>query len=700
MQKCPKCLAEQNNVNSHTCFYCGADMSNSPEYTSQADIQTDNDDYIPEQSISLPDSDDLGIETNADIMESEAHNLSDTSPTEEIKTTSNNFSKQYNEENHSSDSKNESSNIKKLSDSEIKEIEKNLYKSDNFINDKDKSDLIEKISSINTDHPEPFSNKPIEPPKHNKAQKETPNSEVAIESELPKPQIAKKGQGLAYFYHSYIQLQGSQKLHPDDEMIINNRNYILKPKNLSKNFTLYSVAASLVIIVLIIGSFLVGNSSVGNGQVIGIILDENDQPFIEGATVVFSELGEKVNSDAQGLFSFSNIPTGSHKIEYLINNEITGSDYITIANNNNSYITLKPSSQKSAGTQTPLKQLTIASSQKKPIEKLSFQKPSSKKETVQIAKKTTPKKKKKTSKSKTTTKKQVSGYGKLALNANVEGAKIKVDGNVLGAGNLTYTKIKSGKHSYTVSLDGYETAKGTFSIKKGKTKKLSPTLKLLTQTKKEETFKGNDYFYSAQNAYKQGDYTAAIADYQKVIDKTPNNVKAYYGTAESYSKLKKWDLAYENYIRSAEIYQFKGRVNDAISCYNKAVDVNKNLANAYLGRGEIYLDAGEYRAALIDFDKVVKLEKRNFRGYYGMGEASFKLQRYTKAVKYFKDARSLDNTNPLVHQYLTLSYMYEHDRKNTKKSFEKFERYASENDKNKFKNNSQYSAVIKYIDSE
>ncbi len=572
-----------------------------------------------------------------------------------------------------------------------------MYKSDEFINSKEKSDLIEKISSVNNKEDKPFSNTPIDPHQKDDSQPAPAKKTAQEDINLPSPVKAKKGQGLAYFYNSYIQIQGSQKLHSDDILTIENRDYILKPKNFSNKIALYSAAALLVLCVSVIGSFLIGNSGVGNGQVFGVILDENNNPYINGATVLFTELGEKSESDAQGLFTFSHIPAGSHKIEYLIDGQIIGSDYITIADNNNSSITLKPTEQ-IVEKATPISQLQLASADKKTVQEQTVQKKEPVKSTQKSSKKKTVAKKATTKKS--TSNKSTTGYGKLALNANVDGAKIKVDGSVLGAGNITYSRIKSGKHTYTVSLDGYESASGSFTIQKGKTKKISPTLTALTKTEQEESFKGNDYFYSAETAFNNGDYKTAIDDYKKVIETTPSSVESYFGLAESYSKQKKWDLAYDNYIRAAEIHSFKGSNNHAITCYNNAIEVDDKTFTAYLGRGHIYLNSGEYRAALGDFDKVVKIDKRNFDGYYGMGEASFKLQRFTKALKYFKDARSLNKENPQVHQYLTLSYMFEHDRKNTKKSFEKFNQFASENEKIRFKKNSQYSAVTKYIDSE
>ncbi len=84
MQKCPKCLAEQDNLNSSACFYCGTDMSQANDVdSSKSDIFSKDDEHIPEKNITLPDTDDLGIETNADIMDSGACDLSDTEPIEE-----------------------------------------------------------------------------------------------------------------------------------------------------------------------------------------------------------------------------------------------------------------------------------------------------------------------------------------------------------------------------------------------------------------------------------------------------------------------------------------------------------------------------------------------------------------------------------------------------------------------------------------
>ena len=108
----------------------------------------------------------------------------------------------------------------------------------------------------------------------------------------------------------------------------------------------------------------------------------------------------------------------------------------------------------------------------------------------------------------------------------------------------------------------------------------------------------------------------------------------------------------------------------------------------------------EELAAIADYDKVISLDKRNFQAYYGLGEARFKQSQFKKAVDHFKDARSIDDSNPLVHQYLMLSYMALNDYKNVKKSFDKFANKATEEQIQRFKSDQKYSAVLKIIETQ
>ena len=732
MQICPKCQAELTNLNSSSCYYCGADVSsvNNNEKDNN-DLEISNSDpysnEYPEKNSIEFDDDDLGIETPASLMESKA---AIESPLETQNDSLAQSDPDINPNNKKSvETEIETDKVKKLSEQDIADIEKSLYKRDSYINQKEKSDLIEKLSHIEE---QPFGNTPIDP-KQLKADSDSDSSEHlssfaesnshlsneqpgSAESFLPSPKIAKKGQSIAYFYKNYIELQGSQTLHPEDIVTVHAKEYVLHPKQLSKKI-IFTLAGSLaLVLIVIIGSLMLGGNSYGEGKVIGIVLDEFDRPYIEGATVKFSELGKESRSNSQGFFVFNNIPAGVHNIEYEINGQLVNSDFTTIADNQQSLLILRPSEDIAFEDNNNFEVTENQDSNNKNNEKPDVNYTdvrtdnngsNTKTETKSnntFADNSQAKNENKTTKSKsqtTTTTKQKntsdSEYGKLTLAANIEGAKVELDGKVLGAGNLTYSKIKAGPHKYKVSLDGYKPVSGSFSLEGSDTKVLEINLEPMTKKEKKQSFASDDYFYSANNALKSGDYQTAVADFSEVINKYPNSIDSYYGRAEAYSKLKSWDKAYNDYIKAAEMHRFKGDNNEAISCYNNAISIDDNRVTAFLGRANLYLDSREYRAALVDYDKVLKIDKRNYAGYFGMGEVYFHQQRYSKAIDYFKDARSLDDTNPLIYQYLTISYMFESDDKNVKKSYDKFMELASDNQKDSFKKDSKFSRVEKIV---
>ena len=71
------------------------------------------------------------------------------------------------------------------------------------------------------------------------------------------------------------------------------------------------------------------------------------------------------------------------------------------------------------------------------------------------------------------------------------------------------------------------------------------------------------------NAYaRHGILPQAISDYNKAIEINPKDALAYYNRGAAYAK--------------------QGNLLQAISDYNKAVEINPNFANAYYNRGVAY----------------------------------------------------------------------------------------------------------------
>jgi tetratricopeptide (TPR) repeat protein len=309
------------------------------------------------------------------------------------------------------------------------------------------------------------------------------------------------------------------------------------------------------------------------------------------------------------------------------------------------------------------------------------------------------------SKNSTNTKKtsKSSQNGNVVLAANVDNARLSLDGKILGAGNLKYKNISPGKHRYEVSKDGYASKSGTIDVPSGKDYKLKVNLSPLAAKAKEKTYDEEDFYYSGIAAYKDEDYKTAISDFSEAIKIKPSYAEAYFARGEANIKIgypENRQKAHDDYIRAAEIYQFRNDYNSAIMAYRNAIEVDPKSITAHLGRAKVYLKKGEEIAAIADFEVVTDLDKRNADAYFGLGEARFRQGYFEKAIKHFKDARSLNPDNPSVYQYLMLSYMGDHDYKNVKKTFEKYQEIATEDQMNELYQDKKFSAVMEIINRE
>ena len=657
-----------------------------------------------------PPEEDLGIQSAADFMDDTARNaVSQPDPQpigdsevsappppdysyQEGPPPAGNESLQVSNDNMSSPD--EPDRIKRLSDEEVREISMKMQqpqqKSD-YLSEDEKFDLIKNLDKADdgSQQAKGFDNKPIVPPKKAARTSAEPPPPPPNPEEVPatRPQMAQRVRGVAYFTKSFIQITGEQELHEDDELTVNGRDYLLKPKRFSNKVLFGTLGPIAAVLIFWIAAMFVSDAGTGEGRVIGVVLDENQQPVLLGASVRFPDLGETYQANAQGLFKSEPLESGSMKVQFLFNNEVVGEDWVTVVDGQITTIALTPNLPESE----PPPQ---ASAPKEPaqVAQTTKEESSSAAKSAKSSSKSSDKKKSSSSK-----KAAAPQYAKLALEANVENAKLSVDGSVLGAGNLTYSKLEPGDHTYVVSKEGFEPAHGTFNLKAGKTKTLTVSLTPATAAAKRAVYDHEDFYQSALNNARQGDYQTALADLQEAIAKSPSYVDAYLERANLYEQQSMGQRAHDDYIRAAEILRFQRNYNESASAYNKAIAIDPKSVGGYLGRGSLYLERGEDIAALTDFDMVIRLDKRNVQGYIGLGEARYNQGSYKKAIDHFKDARSITPEDPAVHQYLMLAYLGEGNIKQVNKSYEKYLKYASEEEAARMKTDPEFSAVMRVI---
>jgi len=86
----------------------------------------------------------------------------------------------------------------------------------------------------------------------------------------------------------------------------------------------------------------------------------------------------------------------------------------------------------------------------------------------------------------------------------------------------------------------------------------------------------------------KGRYEQAIADFTKALERLPGSIEAYAGRARALEKLKRHD--------------------QALADYSKLIEINPRSPAAYVSRGHVYLDLKRYDEALQDFSKAIELK--------------------------------------------------------------------------------------------
>ena len=96
----------------------------------------------------------------------------------------------------------------------------------------------------------------------------------------------------------------------------------------------------------------------------------------------------------------------------------------------------------------------------------------------------------------------------------------------------------------------------------------------------------------------------------------------------------------EEYLRSGNDDFRQGNLDQAISDYTKAIDINPNLAKAYDNRGVAYAQEGSYPRAIADFTMAIANNPKDAAGYNnrghayaGQGNLTQAIADYTKAIE-------------------------------------------------------------------
>ena len=133
-------------------------------------------------------------------------------------------------------------------------------------------------------------------------------------------------------------------------------------------------------------------------------------------------------------------------------------------------------------------------------------------------------------------------------------------------------------------------------------------------------------FEAGMNYFKAGKYVEAAAEFQAIVEESPDYDYGYFILGHSFLKMKKQ--------------------NDAIENFRKAIDLNGDKFEYHLGLAQAYLVAGNYARTEQALTAAEGLVGNNTLAFYSMrGAANYQLKKWSSAIDDLEKANAAEK-NP------------------------------------------------------
>lgn len=110
--------------------------------------------------------------------------------------------------------------------------------------------------------------------------------------------------------------------------------------------------------------------------------------------------------------------------------------------------------------------------------------------------------------------------------------------------------------------------------------------------------------------------------------------KNYHGAIKLYDEVLKFGEYAEAYNNRGNVYQILKQYERAIQDYNKALELNPNLAEAYNNRGFLCMyELKQYERAIQDFDKAIQLDTKYITSYANLAFTYYKMEQFEQAIQ-------------------------------------------------------------------
>lgn len=103
-----------------------------------------------------------------------------------------------------------------------------------------------------------------------------------------------------------------------------------------------------------------------------------------------------------------------------------------------------------------------------------------------------------------------------------------------------------------------------------------------------------------------------------------------------------------DWLSAGNLLKQKGNYTGAVAVYNKALEIDPNYVNALDGKGWALNELGNYTQAISYLNKALEIDPKHIDAFIFKGQSLYGLGNITGAIYYFDKALEIDPNNELA----------------------------------------------------